>query len=206
MKTTSNKNTNRNIGALMLAAGFAIMFAMMHHPEGGSNDPAQLATAKWVHGSLIALLIFNTYGLGRLTDILGEQGHDTKLAMLFYHTGLFAFIGATLISGFLQTSLIVSFSAQPDMAHDLSKFAAMLNQALSKLGVISFGAAGLCLAPALIKNKGLTRWVGIIGGVAGLVMVIAILSGVYLSVTTMTAVTALIVIWHAAIGYWLLKN
>lgn len=206
MINTKTTLTNKLIGILMLAGAFLTVFAMLHHPEGTTQSAAQNSTMKWVHGSLIFLLVFNGYGLDRFTDFHKGKGRDMKLGSLFYFIGLGAFIGATLVSGFIQTSLVPFYGADTESFSNFNHLAAIFNQALAKLGVVTFGAAGIALAPALIAERGTARLVGIVGGIVGTILIVSILSEQYLSVLFMTILTVLIVIWHAAIAYWLLKN
>ena len=202
----SNILTNRHIGILILIESFLMVFAMLHHPQGVSNDPYQIGLAKWVHGSLIFMLIFNAFGMVRLSNTFRAKGRDTALGILFYQVGLGGFLVATMVSGFVQTSLIEFYYTDLELFSSLSKFAAIFNQAFAKLGVISFGAAGVLLFPVLIPEKGMSRLVAITGGIVGSILIISMLSGVNLSVMNMTLLTVLIVVWHCSIGLWFLKN
>ena len=202
MHNESNILTDKRVGTLMLVSGFVMVFAMLHHPENAAESTA----ARWVHGVLMLLLVFNAFGVGRLVEFLKAGGRDTSLAMLFYYIGLGSMIAATLLSGFVQTSLPQFFSPDAEIYSELSKFSAILNQAFAKLGVVSFGAAGVFFLPALIIDKGVMRLVGIVGGMVGLALVVSMLAGLYLSVFSMTILTILIVLWHCLIAVWLIKH
>ena len=206
MNNELNIFTNKRVGTFMLVSSLLMVFAMLHHPESTSQNSDQDAMTKWVHGVLIFLLVFNAFGMGCLVEFLKAAGRDTNLAMLFYYIGLGSMIGATLLSGFVQTSLPQFFSPDTVMFSDLSKFSAILNQTFAKLGVISFGAAGLFMLPALIADKGITRLVGIVGGIAGLGLIVSMLAGFYLTVLIMTILTVFIALWHIMIGVWLVKH
>ena len=190
----------------MLVGALLTVFAMLHHPEGVAQNPTYKNVAKWVHGSLIFFLIFNTYGLIRFSNTHAIKGLDIKLGLLFYYVGIGAFIVAALVSGFIQTSLASAYGENAEAISNFNKFASLFNQALAKLGVVSFGATGVFFAPVLIIEKGAPRLVGIIGGIVGVALLTSMLSGFYLSVMTMTILTILIVIWHATIAVFLFNK
>jgi len=124
-----------------------MIFAMLHHPQGTSENIGQNITMKWVHGVLIFLMVFNAYGLNRLVNHLKDKGGDTNLAMIFYYIGLGSIVIAALISGFVQTSLPDHFPSEAGTFSDFNRYSAILNQAFAQLGIISFGAAGVFLTP-----------------------------------------------------------
>lgn len=191
---------------LMLLSTCLMMLAMLLHPHGMPNNTSQQIAMKWVHGGLIFLMIFNAFGLGRLVGFYKAHGQEMSLASLFYYIGLGSFIAAALVSGFVQTALLESFAANTQTLSDLNKFSAILNQALAKLGVISFGASGIFFSPVLVKNKSMSLCLGVIGFVVGITLIVSILTGLYLTVLTMTMVTILIIIWHIGIACWLIKH
>lgn len=205
MQISSNLLTHKRIGAFMLGSTLLMIFAMLHHPQGTSQNIGQNSVMKWVHGVLIFLLVFNAYGLSRLVNHLNDKDRDTNLAMIFYYIGLGSIIMAALVSGFIQTSLPDYFSNEAGTFSDFNRYSAILNQAFAKLGIISFGAAGVFLTPSLIGDKGVSRLLGIVGCTVGIVLIFAMISGIYLSVLSMTLLTVLIVIWHIFIAVWLLK-
>jgi len=190
----------------MLLSPFLMMFAMLHHPEATSQNTGGNSVMKWVHGILIFLLVFNAYGLSLIIENAKANERDANLGMLFYYIGLGSIVFAALVSGFIQTTLPEYFSSDTQSFEIFNRFSAILNQAFAKLGIISFGAAGLFLTPALILDTGTTRFVGIVGGIVGIALIISMLSGLYLSVLSMTVLTILIVIWHVVIAVWLVKN
>ena len=190
----------------MLISACVMIFAMLHHPHGVSDNRFQITVMKWVHASLMFLLIFNTLGLVRLRHVVAANSQDMALGFVFYYVGLGSFLIATLASGFVQTSLIEFYKIDTQAFSNLSSFATILNQAFAKLGTISFGASGVFLFPAMNCKAGTLRLVGITGAIVGMVLVISIMTGVYLSVTTMTLLSILIIIWHCSIAVWLLNN
>jgi len=198
--------SNKRIATITFIGSGIMVFAMLHHPHGVSNDPFEIALMKWVHASMMLLLILNTLGPIRISHIVAANGQDMTLGLLFYYLGLGSFLIATTMSGFVQTSLIELYKLDSEEFSELSQFTTILNQVFAKLGVISFGASGICLFLTMISRPGLSRLLAITSAIVGSVLVITILAGVYLSVTTMTLLVILIIIWHWSIAAWLLKS
>lgn len=198
--------TNKRVGRLMFLSAILMMLAILHHPHGAPDNATQELTMKWVHGCLIFLMVFNAFGLGRLIDFFKARGNEVSLGLLFYYMGLSSFIAAALVSGFVQTALLESFSSNAQALLVFNKFSSIVNQALAKLGVMSFGASGIFYSPVLVKNRGVSLWVGAIGCVVGITLILSALAGLYLSVLIMTILTLLIIIWHVAIACWLIKH
>lgn len=203
MKETSYF-TNKRIGTLMLIGSLLAILLMLLHPHG-AGDPSQNNHLKWVHGSLIFLLIFNAYGVNHFVDSLSNN-NDIKLSLLCYYIGLGGFIIGAMIDGYVLSNLTNFQQTDPALYSNLTKFTLIFNQAFAKLGVISFGAAGLFLFPFINADNKLTRIVSITGCAAGVILVITMLTGMYLTITTMTILTVLIMIWHSTIGWWLFKS
>lgn len=190
----------------MLVGALISVIAMLHHPEGATENAAQISKMRWVHGGLIFLLIFNAFGFGRLTENLSSTGRDMKFCILFYNIGLSAFIGGALVSGFVQTTLVETYSTETKLFSSFNTYSYILNQALAKLGVLSFGASAVSIAPALVAGKGLTRLVGLASVVVGATLIAPMLAGLQLTVTIMTLLTVSISVWHSMIALWLLNT
>ena len=206
MDNSSNILTNKRTGTLLLIGAFLTVFTMLQHPQGVSDDGYQNSAIKWVHGGLMLVLVLNASGLACLVGFFKARSRDLHLGMLFYYIGLGSIIGAALVSGFVQTSLVHAFSVDTETFSNFNKFSSIFNQSLAKLGMISFGAAGLCLGPVLIAENGVSRLVGITGCVVGIVLILSILNGFYLSVLNMTILAIFVAIWHVAIAIWLIKR
>ena len=206
MNNISNSLKNRHIGILMIISAILMILAMSLHPQGVSQDTYQTTIMKWVHGTLIFLLVFNAFGLERLVEHLKSNDQDTNLGMMFYYVGLGSFIGAALVSGFVQTSLAYNLSADTEIFLSLNRFSSILNQALARLGIISFGTAVLFLSTALIRDGRISRFLAAVSFFVGASLIVSIFSVFSLSVFTMTLFAVLIAMWHVAIGFWLTKN
>ena len=206
MNNISNSLKNRHIGILMIISDILMILAMSLHPQGVSQDTYQTTIMKWVHGTLIFLLVFNAFGLERLVEHLKSNDQDTSLGMMFYYVGLGSFIGAALVSGFVQTSLAYNLSADTEIFLSLNRFSSILNQALARLGIISFGTAVLFLSTALIRDGRISRFLAAVSFFVGASLIVSIFSVFSLSVFTMTLFAVLIAMWHVAIGFWLTKN
>lgn len=190
----------------MLISNVLIIFTMLLHPNGLSGAPDQNTMMKWVHGTLIVLLILNAFGFGVVISFIKAKRRDTNLCLLFYYVGLGSIILAALISGFVQTSLEQSFSDDREALLIFNKFSWIVNQSLSKLGLVSYGAAGLLLVPITAWAERGLRLVGLVSGLVGSILVVSILIGAQLSVSNMTMLSIFIVLWHAAIGVYLIKG
>lgn len=205
MKKT-NYFTNKRIGYLMLMAVLLTVIFMLLHPESLESDSSHNRLLQWVHGSLMLLLIINTYGYTRFADSVSNLSADIDLSQLFYYVGVAGFIVAATLDGFVLSSLVTLQNSSSELFSELTKFTLIINQAFAKLGAISFGAAGIFLFPIIQSANKLASCVAITACIVGAMVVIAMLSGLYLNVLTMTIITALIMIWHALIAWWLINN
>jgi len=202
----SNFLTNRRISTLILIGALLTVCAMLMHPHGISDKASQIHLMRWVHASLMLILLLNTLGMIQLIDALGRIESEFSLVLIFYYLGVASFLFAALISGFVQTSLIEFYPLDSEAFSNLNKFAVLFNQALAKLGVSTFGAAAVLLFLSLYSSNGTLRLVAITSGVVGVALIVSMLSGLNLSITTMTILSSLIAIWHCSIALWLLNN
>jgi len=173
MNNISNSLKNRHIGILMIISAILMILAMSLHPQGVSQDTYQTTIMKWVHGTLIFLLVFNAFGLGRLVEHLKSNDQD---------------------------------SADTEIFLSLNRFSSILNQALARLGIISFGTAVLFLSTALIRDGRISHFLAAVSFFVGATLIVSIFSVLSFSVFTMTLFAVLIAMWHVAIGFWLTKN
>ncbi len=213
MIPSSQKSTiitnNRFLGIAMFCVAFVIVFAMLHHPEGNYDPSSEDPKMQWVHGILIFLVILNTYAVGHFLTQIEEARREMKLGNIFYNVGVGAFIGAALISGFVQTELAEIYQYQgtdQKLYRTLNQYASIENQSFAKLGIMAYGAAGIFWFLPMFKLGGSIRCVGFCGLCAGIGLGASVLTGITLSVLSMTILTIVIVMWHCSIAIWLLKN
>ena len=201
--------SNRWLGTLMLGTGVLMIAVMLHHPDGVDGNEATSGIMRWAHGALMFMIILNSYAVWRFTDQVKSRESELMLGSIFYWVGIAAFIGGTLVSGFVQSG-VSDLYAHETLTHDafeaLNRFSAILNQSLISLGLLSFGASGLIWTIPLISSDSSTRFVGGTSFIVGACLVTYVLLGLALSVFTMTALTGLIVLWHGSIAIWFLQN
>ena len=200
--------SNRWLGALMLACGVLMIVAMFHHPDAVNGTEATSGVMRWVHGVLIFLIIVNAYAVWRFVDQTQNKNNDLLLGATFYWISIAAFLGGTLVSGFVQSDVSDLYTEQVlniDLFGAFNRFAAILNQTFIKFGLLSFGASGLIWAIPLISSGVNTKLIGVSGFIVGSCLVVSVLSGISPSVFSMTILTGLIVLWHGSIAIWFLR-
>lgn len=201
--------SNRWLGTLLLGTGVSMIAVMLHHPDGVNADEATTGTMRWVHGSLMFMIILNSYAVLRFADRVKSRECDLMLGSIFYWIGIAAFLGGALVSGFAQSSVFDLYDQEVltrDAFETLNLLAAILNQSLISLGLLSFGASGLIWAIPLISSDSSTKFVGGTSFIVGACLITFPLLGSALSVFTLTALTGLIVLWHGSIAIWFLQN
>ena len=97
--------SNRWLGALMLACGVLMIVAMFHHPDAVNGTEATSGVMRCVHGVLIFLIIVNAYAVWRFVDQTQNKNNDLLLGAIFYWISIAAFLGGTLVSGFVQSDV-----------------------------------------------------------------------------------------------------
>lgn len=178
--------------ALMLAAAGTVL-AMAHHPSGPHGGPL----GGIVHAAMILLLGAMTYGFVRFAQ---GRGFDRSLVLagaVAFGASFVAHVGAATINGAVVPA--IAARGQP-VSHDIFLLAWEANQALARLGVVATGLAYFFWGMDLARDRP-TRWIGLVGVVAGLVPAGLLLAGALrMNVTGAFIVYAAHAAWAVVLG------
>jgi len=214
----SGEVSGRLPGLVLIGSAAAAIVGMLHHPTGHGATGAELAESlveagpmlRLVHGAMIALLLALTYGV---TGYAIRRGLDRPLVLLGLITfvaGIFVMLPAPLLDGFV----IADFAAQARGSADVmgafsavSLFAMDMLLAFAKASsvLIAFGIA--LLSAGMMHDRGLMRWLGIVGVVTALPGAIAILSGhLQLDRHGMTLIVMCWSVWFVGLGVQMVRG
>ncbi len=212
---------SKTAATVLIVGGVLVTVFMLHHPTPGGHGPEAVAaiqtTANWVHGLLIACLIFIVAGLHAISHRMFKQSFAARLASTSFALGVGCYVLAATVNGFAVPAFAAHFAANPETSatslNVISRFAWEFNQALSNIGAIATGMAialwSLCLLrwnagsrqPVITAPVWLIWLTGTIGIVAGIAPALAlILSYMKLEVLGMTIVVAAHAVWFVLFG------
>jgi hypothetical protein len=208
--------TARTAGIVLIAASLLSILLMAHHPTPGTHDSASLAAAiaakadlsRFVHGGLITLIGIELFALGVFCSAIGSDRSAVRAGFVAYAIGAAAMMGAALISGFVVSDLADHYASAPDADAfaALAQLAWAGNQALAKLGVVAMSLATALWAIAFLQARR-ALWVAIVGLVAGVVPVAALVLGlIRLDVTGMLLIVVAWTAWNLAAGIYLVRQ
>jgi len=209
----------RLAGIVLTVASLLSVLAMAHHPTLTAPDIAQALQqlkdlaqlSGWVHGILIGLMLLVFWCLTEYSLRRGFEKPMVRAGLIFYGAGVVAMTGAAAVSGWLtpQVGMLVPTPNDQDL-HLLAiliNFSYSMNQVMANLGAVAMSAGILAWSVGLMHDKGWTRWVGILGIVAGLAPALSLISGsMHLDVHHMMAVVVLQGAWNIGIGALLMAN
>jgi hypothetical protein len=135
----------------------------------------------------------------------------TAGGLLLVGVGFMAMIGAGAINGFAVPAFATDFRgigpADARGAAMLLRLCWDLNQALASIGAVAWGLGLLAWSAELASREGAARLVGLLGGVAALVIAAGVGFGfIRLHVGGFIAVTALLSAWSVAAALLMLTG
>lgn len=187
-----------------------------------------------VHGSLIALMGLLVVGFSCLSSRMGWQHPLVRAAFISYGMGVIAMIAAALISGFIIPDFVEGYQARlthqmklsdhghavqslpadpsPAASHEQLKSMLQImglarsgNQVCSRMGVLASSVAYLLWSLVLLRSKGVVKWVGILGTIAGLLLTASLLLGYLpMNVHGMLVFVGVQACWSVAAGWMML--
>lgn len=172
-------------GWLLIAGSLAIVVVMGLHPtsHGMMNEETRAHTmllGRLVHALAIAAtpVVF----LGLLGAARGVGNPDLAIAALVsFGFGSVAVMGAALASGFIFPGVIEGMAAlEGTDPHPFLIYTSLWNQAFAKVHVVAHAAGTVLLSLAIVrdaKRDPLATFTGIFGIVAGVVVLVLMLSG-----------------------------
>ena len=206
-------------GILLIVFTLLAVVAMAHHPTvGRTHDDGQLVQriaalsreTAVIHGLLIASLLLVLHGLSEFAWRRGFEQPLVRGGAIAYTAGVFVMIGAALVSGFVVTD-VASLTRQDTPAdlqgvRQLLILCGIVNRACADFGVVAMSVGIGLWSADLLRDRGATRAIGVLGVVVGVAPVVALLAGVIrLDVHGMLAVVVMQAAWNLAIGARLLR-
>ena len=178
---------NRLGGIALIIGAVSGIITMSLHPVTGAHPitPDQfekLATLMiGVHVLAIAGVPFSFLGAFALARRLDSPGRLALVGLVIYSLGLVAVTIAPAISGLVGTEIlghIIARGAESEQWRILMKYNFLINQAFAKIFVVASCSAVLLWSLMIVKSRTLPVAIGIYGLLLGLVIVIALISGV----------------------------
>lgn len=184
-------------GALALASILSIV-VMAHHPTGqGHSTLNQL-----VHGGMMALVLAIFASYARHAKQRGLDRFPILLALIVYGAGAGANLLAATINGFAAPAAFEA-GASPDVLRLYWE----LNQALAFGGVYATSFAFAIWGFDLLRERGLRRYIGVMGLAAGAAPVMLLAGGVMsMNVSGAFVIYALHAIFGLIIGADLVRK
>jgi hypothetical protein len=198
-------------GGVLLGSALLSLLAAAHHPEVRTHDLAaalqiladQGRLIAAVHAILLLLMgaqLIGFYGFARL---LGLGRPLAAAGLVFVGAGSAAMLAAAAINGFAVPALASDYRAlAPADAGAVTvalRLCWQLNQAFAAIGAVAWGLGLLAWSAELARRSGLTRIIGLLGGLAALAIAAGVgLGFVRLHVGGFIAVIALLTAWSVA--------
>jgi hypothetical protein len=214
--TQSGRRAKRG-GAVLMAASLLEILAMAHHPSVAAPDIARALgviaefsrRAAWVHGALICLMLVILHELSEFALRRDLRRTLVRAGLLGYCVGVIAMLGAALVSGWVVANLAAS--TRPTTAMDLQItgqlliLCGVLNRACANLGVVAMSAGIGLWSLDLLRDPGIPRIAGVLGGLVCVLPAVALFGGaLHLDVVGMGEVILLQAVWNIAIGAMLM--
>jgi len=166
---------------------------------------------RFMHGSVIAVVLALVYGLA-VFSLLRGFGRECVLAgFIAYALGSVSWVGAALVDGFLVPDIAGRFAggsaAELDTARALLVFCAIVIQTLTKFGLASVSAGILSWSLDLLRSAGAPRNVGIIGLLAGsLPPIVVLASGMTITAHSLVVIVLAQTVWYFGIATLLIRR
>ena len=204
----------RLAGSTLIAAALLEVVAMGHHPTVTTPDILEAvrqiarssALAGVVHGVLMALMLIIVYGLSEFASRRGAMRPAIRAGIIAYLAGVFAMLGAAMVSGFIVPGLMAlsAHNSPTDLAVNVQLLilCRVLNQSCANFGAVAMSAGIIFWSIDLLRrDAGWRRGIGIAGIMVGLLPAAALVLGaLHLNLQGMSAVVMLQSLWCCGIG------
>ncbi len=187
---------------------------MLHHAHGNADVLAQLLALRTadqtVHGILIAAVIGLVFGFTVFALRRGLGSTAALAGLVAYALGSVPVIGAAMIDGFVVPALAARYANGSESAvtgaMQLITLCAIAIQVCTKVWLVATSAAVVIWSMDLVRAAGVKRAIGILGFVAGvLVVVVTAITG-NVSAHTLGIVVLLQTLWNVAIGVLMMRG
>ncbi len=219
--TAAERSETRHVrvaGVLLVVASVLEVVAMSHHPSVGSHDVAGAvaeigrisALSGIVHGALIALMLASLYCLTEFCVQRGLRRPLVRAGLVAYAAGVVSMFGAAMVSGFIITSMAsqlrVATAVDQQISAQLLNLCALVNRTMANTGVIAMSAGIALWSIGLLHDSGLSRWIGALGCIVGLLPTAGLATGLlHLDVHGMGIVVLLQTCWSIGLGILLYR-
>lgn len=203
--------------AIALATIVSTVFVALDESGGGQGQLAilqsiaQLQGLKaWVHGVAIASLCAYAFGYATLAQRLSLRRPAVLAGLAAYLMGCVALVGATVVDGFviphIAADAVVGSPERVRVAYELVHYASLALTDAAKIGWLLQAVGALVWSLALCRERGLARIVGAVGGVANLLVAVAVLgAGANMSMVSILSVLLAQLLWNLAAATLLVR-
>lgn len=215
----SSLPSGRSAGITLILASILSVASLANHPVAYARDPAQLvaeigqkaAVDRLVHGSLIVFVGGLLYAFSCLTSRLGAASGWARAGFIAYAMGAIGMIGAASIDGFVIPDFVSRYDGRPaielGVMKDVLGLCGVIIRVWTRLAFLAISIAFLLWSIELIRRPGMLRAVGMLGGVAGAVPMVALLTGVVpMNAHGVLILVAVQTIWSVAVGVQLIRG
>lgn len=203
--------------AIAAATVISTVFVALDRSGGGQTPAdilagiARLVTLKeWVHGVAIASVCAYGFGYATLARRLGLDRPHVLAGLVIYLIGCTAMVGATITDGFVIPHVAIDALTKPDrirFAYDLVHSLGLVVNDLAKLGWILQAVGALGWAAALVRRRGGSRGIGVLGLLSStLVCALIATSSTSMSMSALLSVLIAQLVWNAAAAVLLVRG
>ncbi len=211
---------NGKLAGIIIAvcAGLSIP-AIANHPQILARSHGDLLAQivalspidRFVHGALMVIMFALVWGLAIFAIRRGFNRATVLAGFIAYAAGALAWIGATLIDGFITPEIAARFIGTSPEAQNyaisLLRFCAISIQILTKFGLVAISIGILKWSAGLLLSPGAPRTVGVIGIFAGILPpVIVLLTHISLSPHSLGIIIITQAVWYAGIATLLIRE
>lgn len=200
----------------LLAASTIIALALVaHHPvadmrsslQGLENLGLVASASRWVHGSLMVLIIFFSAGFYGFAMRLGLGHPLVATGLVSYLAGSFIMLIAPLFDGFIFSDIGVKFADNPRIAYDFLGYSMIITQACAKLGFVLWALSAFLLGLALLHYKGILRGFGIFAIAFAICASVFIINMQhYFNPHNLLLFMVFLALWHFAVSFILIQS
>jgi hypothetical protein len=191
-----------------------MLLVMLHHPVAGHGPDRAAAIqavgplSEIVHGTLIALLLVSVAALQHAADRLRALGIDPRAGSFALAVSAAGFVIAASVSGFIVPQIAAEAGKMGEAQRAAFPLIAQAlfhtNQYCVVFATLAMGVALLAWSLPLVPRRGLARWPGVVGVLAGAAAIVAMLAGSgRVDVRAMTLMVAVFGLWLICLAVWL---
>jgi hypothetical protein len=180
----STVHQRRGLAAAFTLCAAASLILLVNHPRGSpgsfsdliKDEAAHQVMDGVVHGGFVFTLIALITCFVLLCRLLGPARSSVVIGLVCFCVGCGALIASMVLDGFVTPAVAMRFAGTDDLqpAKTLFILLGTLIRFLMPMGLLFQFAAMLSWSWALMRRSGLARAVGIVGSIAAIFLIVAI--------------------------------